>query len=72
MEAELARWAGALFNTVIWSAISVVIAVIVFELLELKYHLMREILHENSTAAAILGGSFVLGVFYTVAQIVIH
>jgi hypothetical protein len=45
---------------------------IVTELLNWRYHLIDEIFRENSTAAAILAGAFVLGIFYTVVQIVIH
>ncbi len=59
-------------NTLIWSALSIVIVLIVFELLERRYHLMKEIFDENSTAAAILAGSFVLGIFFAVTQIVIN
>ena len=37
-----------------------------------RYKLIDEIFKENSIAAAILAGSFVIGIFYTVSQIVIH
>ena len=50
----------------------VVIVALVFEVLEKRYRLMDEIFKENSIAAALLAGSFVLGIFYTVTQIVIH
>ena len=44
----------------------------VFEVLEKRYRLLDEIFKENSVAAAVLAGSFVVGIFYTVVQIVIH
>ncbi|MCC7106325.1 MAG: DUF350 domain-containing protein [Chloroflexi bacterium] len=59
-------------NTVVWSVVSIVIVFLVFEFLDRRYKLMKEIFDENSTAAAVLAGSFVLGVFYAVTQIVIH
>lgn len=62
----------ALGSTLLWSVVAIVIVVIVFEILNRKYHLMKEIFEENSAAAAVLAGSFVLGIFYTVVQIVIH
>ena len=52
--------------------VSILIVVAVFEVLQRRYHLMNEIFDENSTAAAILAGSFVIGVFYVVTQIVIN
>lgn len=61
----------ALGSTLLWSLVAIVIAAVVFEIMERRYHLKREIFEENSTAAAILAGSFVLGIFYTVTQIVI-
>jgi len=63
---------SSLGSTVLWSAVAIVLVVIVFEILNRQYHLMKEIFEENSTAAAVLAGSFVLGIFYTVVQIVIH
>lgn len=72
MSPEVERFLIGLGNTILWSAVSILIVVVVFEALERKYKLMEEIFKENSTAAAILAGSFVLGIFYTVAQIVIH
>ena len=36
------------------------------------YRLLNEIFQENSVAAAIFAGSFVVGIFYTVTQIAIH
>jgi uncharacterized membrane protein YjfL (UPF0719 family) len=72
MSDEVVRFFQALGTTVLWSVVSIVIVAVVFEVLEKRYKLMDEIFKENSTAAAILAGSFVLGIFYTVAQIVIH
>ncbi len=72
MSEDVARFLTGLGNTVLWSAVSILIVVVVFEGLERKYKLLEEIFKENSTAAAILAGSFVLGIFYTVVQIVIH
>ena len=51
---------------------SIVIVAVVFEILEKRYRMLDEIFKENSIAAAILAGSFVIGIFFTVAQIVIH
>jgi hypothetical protein len=68
----LARFVQDLGTTVLWSVVSIILVAIVFELLEKRYRLLDEIFKENSVAAAILAGSFVLGIFYTVAQIVIH
>jgi uncharacterized membrane protein YjfL (UPF0719 family) len=72
MPEEVGRFLAALGSTVLWSVVSIVIVAAVFEVLDRRYHLMDEIFKENSTAGAILAGSFVLGIFYTVAQIVIH
>ena len=72
MSPEVSRFLVGLGNTILWTAVSILIVVGVFEGLERKYKLMEEIFKENSTAAAILAGSFVVGVFYTVTQIVIH
>jgi uncharacterized membrane protein YjfL (UPF0719 family) len=72
MPDEVVRFFVALGTTVLWSLVSIVIVAVVFEILEKRYHLMDEIFKENSTAAAILAGSFVIGIFYTVTQIVIH
>ena len=72
MPDEVVRFFQALGSTVLWSVVSILIVAIVFEVLEKRYHLMDEIFKENSVAAAILAGSFVVGIFYTVAQIVIH
>jgi uncharacterized membrane protein YjfL (UPF0719 family) len=72
MPDEVIRFFQALGSTLLWSVVSVVIVALVFELLEKRYRLLDEIFKENSVAAAILGGSIVLGIFYTVTQIVIH
>jgi uncharacterized membrane protein YjfL (UPF0719 family) len=72
MPEEITRFLTALGSTVLWSVVSIVIVAVVFEILDRRYHLMDEIFKENSVAAAVLAGSFVVGVFYTVAQIVIH
>lgn len=72
MPDEVLRFFQALGSTVLWSVVSIIIVAIVFELLEKRYRLLDEIFKENSVAAAILAGSFVVGIFYTVVQIVIH
>ncbi len=69
---DVTRFLSSLGSIVFWSLISIVIVAVVFEVLEKRYKLMDEIFKENSTAAAILAGSFVIGIFYTVTQIVIH
>ncbi len=55
----------------LWSAIAMVLVLAVFEYLNKRYDIMREVFEENSIAAAVLAGSFVLGVFYTVTHIVV-
>ncbi len=65
------RFFVALGSTVLWSVVSIIIVAVVFEILDKRYHLMKEIFEENSSAAAILAGSFVLGIFFTVTHIVI-
>ena len=72
MPDEVIRFFQALGSTVLWSVVSIVIVAVVFEILEKRYRMLDEIFKENSIAAAILAGSFVIGIFYTVAQIVIH
>jgi hypothetical protein len=72
MPDEVVRFFQALGSTVLWSVVSIVIVAVVFEVLEKRYRLLDEIFKENSVAAAILAASFVIGIFYTVAQIVIH
>lgn len=61
-----------LLNTVIWSAVAVIIVVVVFEILNRRYKLVEEIFSENSVGAAIFAGAFVIGIFYTVVTIVTH
>ena len=72
MPDEVVRFLQALVSTVLWTIVSIVIVAVVFEVLEKRYRLLDEIFKENSVAAAVLAGSFVIGIFYTVAQIVIH
>ena len=72
MTDQIVRFLQALGSTVLWSVVSIVIVAIVFELLEKRYHLLDEIFKENSVAAGIFGASLVLGIFYTVTQVVIH
>ncbi|TME40122.1 MAG: hypothetical protein E6I75_04840 [Chloroflexi bacterium] len=72
MPDELVRFFQALGSTILWSVVSIIIVAVVFEVLEKRYRLLDEIFKENSVAAAVLAGSFVIGIFYTVAQIVIH
>jgi len=72
MPDEVVRFFQALGSTVLWSIVSIIIVAVVFEILEKRYRLLDEIFKENSIAASILAASFVIGIFYTVAQIVIH
>jgi uncharacterized membrane protein YjfL (UPF0719 family) len=72
MTDQIVRFLQALGSTVLWSVVSIVIVAVVFELLEKRYHLLDEIFRENSVAAGIFGASLVLGIFYTVTQVVIH
>jgi uncharacterized membrane protein YjfL (UPF0719 family) len=72
MTEDIARFLSALGSTVLWSVVSIAIVWVVFEIMDRRYHLMDEIFKENSVAAAVLAGSFVVGIFYTVTQIVIH
>jgi len=72
MPDEVIRFLQALVSTVLWSLVSIILVAIVFEVLDKRYKLIKEIFDENSSAAAILAGSFVIGIFYTVSQIVIH
>ena len=70
MNIDIPRFLSALGSTLIWSLVCILIVQLVFELLNRRYHLMKEIFDENSVAAAIFAGSFVLGVFYVVTSIV--
>jgi uncharacterized membrane protein YjfL (UPF0719 family) len=72
MPDEIVRFLQALGSTILWSVVSIVIVGVVFEVLEKRYKLLDEIFQENSVAAGVFGASIVLGVFYTVTQIVIH
>ena len=69
---DIIRFFQALGSTLLWSIVSILIVAVVFELLQRRYHLLDEVFSENSVAAGVLAGSFVLGIFYTVTQIVIH
>ena len=55
----------------VYTAVSVAIVLIVFEVLNRRYNLMHEVFEENSVAAGVFAGSFVLGIFYAVTQIVL-
>ena len=72
MPEEVIRFLQALGSTVLWSVVAIVIAGVVFEILEKRYKLLDEIFQENSVAAGVFAASIVLGIFYTVTQIVIH
>jgi hypothetical protein len=72
MPDEVVRFLQALGTTILWSFVAIVLVAIVFEIMDRRYKLIDEIFKENSVAAAVLAGSFVVGIFYTVAQIVIH
>jgi uncharacterized membrane protein YjfL (UPF0719 family) len=72
MPDEVVRFLQALGSTILWSIVSIIIVAVVFEVLEKRYKLLDEIFQENSVAAGVFGASIVLGVFYTVTQIVIH
>ena len=72
MSFDVSTFLTALVSTLVWSLVAVLLATGVFEVLERRFKLMEEIFQENSVAAAIFAGSFVLGIFYTVTQIVIH
>lgn len=58
-------------SILLYTSVAVAVAMIVFEVLNRRFHLMREIFEENSVAAGVFGGAFVLGIFYTIAQIVV-
>lgn len=72
MSPEIERFLGALGSTLIWSIVSILIVAIVFEIMQKRYGLLREIFEENSTAAGILAASIILGISYIVVQIIIH
>ena len=58
-------------SILLYTVVAVVVALLVFEVLNRRYRLMHEIFDENSVAAGVLAGSFVLGVFYAVTQILV-
>ncbi len=72
MGPEVDRFLVAIGSTLLWTFVSILLVGIMFELMERRYHLLKEIFEENSIAAAILAGSMVLGIVYTVVQIVTH
>jgi uncharacterized membrane protein YjfL (UPF0719 family) len=72
MSPEVERFLSALGSTLIWSIVSILLVAIVFEIMQRRYGLLREIFDENSTAAGILAGSIILGISYIVVQIIIH
>ncbi len=72
MNPDVERVLLGIGNTILWTAVSIGLVVVVIEVLNWRYHLLDEIFKENSAAASIFAGSFVLGIFYAVVQIVIH
>ena len=72
MSPEIERFLSALASTLIWSLVAIILVAVIFELMQRRYGLMREIFDENSTAAGILAASIILGVSYVVVQIIIH
>lgn len=72
MPYEVERFLAGLGVTVLWSVVATLIVVVLFELLQRKYRLLDEIFKENSVAAALVAAALILGIFYTVVQIVIH
>ena len=72
MNEAVQRFLFALGSTLLWSFVAILIVAVVFELMQRRYGLMREVFDENSTAAGILAGSIVLGVSYIVTQIIIN
>ena len=71
MPDQIVRFLSALASTLLWSVVAIAIVFVVFEVLNRRYHLLKEVFRENSVASAVLAGSFVIGIFYTVTQIVI-
>jgi uncharacterized membrane protein YjfL (UPF0719 family) len=72
VSAEVVRFLTALGSTLLWSVVAILLVAIVFELMQRRYGLMREVFEENSTAAGILAASIILGISYIVVQIIIH
>ena len=52
MSDDIVRFFQALGSTILWSVVAIVIVAVVFEVLDRRYRLMKEIFDENSTAAA--------------------
>jgi hypothetical protein len=61
----------ALGITMLWSVVTILIVAAVFELMQRRYHLLREVFHDNGVAAGVLAAGLVLGIFYTVTQVVV-
>jgi hypothetical protein len=55
----------------LYTAVAVAVALVVVEYAVRHFDLIREIKEENNVAAGVLAGAFVLGIFYTVTQIVV-
>lgn len=55
----------------LYTAVAVGVALLVVEYAVRHFDLIREIKEENNVAAGVLAGAFVLGIFYTVTQIVV-
>ena len=72
MNPEIERFLVALGSTLVWSLVSILLVAVVFEIMQRRYGLMREVFEENSTAAGILAASIILGISYIVVQIIIH
>ncbi len=72
MSPEIERFLSALASTLVWSLVAIILVAVIFELMQRRYGLMREVFEENSTAAGILAASIILGVSYIVVQIIIH
>ena len=68
----LVRFLIGLANTIIWSAVSLVFIFAVFEVLNRRYHLMREIFEENNPGAGALAGAIILAVAFVVGMVVTH
>jgi hypothetical protein len=69
---EIERFLTALGSTLVWSIVSILLVAIIFEIMQRRYGLMREVFEENSTAAGILAGSIILSISYIVVQIIIN
>jgi uncharacterized membrane protein YjfL (UPF0719 family) len=69
---EIERFLTALGSTLVWSIVSILLVAIIFEIMQRRYGLMREVFEENSTAAGILAGSIIISISYIVVQIIIN